>query len=115
LQRLSDVSRNRSSVVPYIAFPDTDDTPPHRLQLSSVLAVSNYISSYFGYPVAGVCPARQFRSARFPIATVPEVTVTENRDSAPNKADIWATRDILIVNAITGAELPEFMSQHPFW
>lgn len=87
--------------------PESQDSPPHLIQLLIYLSVAFDIALYFGNPVITV--RMDLILSRFPILPVPELGIAENCHFRPLEDDVGFPRNIFAVLPIAESPRPQFL------
>lgn len=87
--------------------PESQDSPPHLIQLLIYLSVTFDIALYFWNPVIAV--RMDLILSRFPILPVPELGIAENCHFRPLENNIRLPRNIFTVLPIAESPRPQFL------
>src|SRR5688500_2593469 len=95
----------------HLRFPDPNDRPAQRLEVSVDGLVPSPISLDLCDPVFRVPATSQIRPATLPVAAVPEITVDEDRDLPASDNDVWPSWELGCAEPVAHASSPQRPSQ----
>jgi len=97
-----------------VRLPEPQDRPALSTEEACVTTVSGDVRSDLCCPVRGIRATRQLLAAEAPVATVPEVAITEDRDASAAEHDVRLARKVRSVQTIPETAPPQLFPKQQF-